>query len=160
MIKQLVTSLVFLRQNNDVLLAMKKRGFGQGRWNGIGGKIDGGETIEQGMVRETQEEIAVTPTSYEKVGELHFDEYFKGESTHVHVHVFIADEWKGTPEETEEMKPQWFAISDIPYDIMWPDDTYWLPLVMGGKKISANFKLDEHDNIISHTVTEVGDFTD
>lgn len=148
-------SLLFLLKDDQVLLAMKKRGFGEGRWNGVGGKIEEGESIEQAMIRETQEEINVTPTVYEKVGDIRFDEYFKGEPTLMHVHIYTATSWEGEPTESEEMKPQWFSRQAVPYDDMWSDDPYWLPLVLEGKKISADFKLDESDAIISHTVTEL-----
>jgi len=151
-------SLLFLRRDNEVLLAMKKRGFGEGRWNGVGGKVEAGESLEQAMVRETEEEIGVTPTVFEKVSDIRFDEYFKGTPTLMHVHVFTASEWTGEPIESEEMAPQWFAISDIPYADMWSDDEFWLPQVLAGKKISADFKLDATDTIISHTVTEVAGF--
>ena len=153
-------SLLFLRRDNEILLAMKKRGFGEGRWNGVGGKVEPGESIEQAMIRETQEEISVTPTTYEKVGDIRFDEYFKGEPTLMHVHVFTATEWQGTPKESEEMSPQWFSVQDIPYNDMWSDDEYWLPLVIAGKKVSADFKLDKNDTIISQSVTEVVGFKD
>ncbi|MEJ0073651.1 MAG: NUDIX domain-containing protein [Candidatus Saccharibacteria bacterium] len=63
------TTLLLLRRNDEVLLAMKKRGFGAGRWNGVGGKLDPGETVEQALVRECQEEIGVTPTEYHRVAE-------------------------------------------------------------------------------------------
>jgi len=151
-------SLLFLRRDNDILLAMKKRGFGEGRWNGVGGKVEPGETIEAAMLRETHEEIGVTPTIYEKVGDIRFDEYFKGEPTLMHVHVFVATEWEGTPTESEEMAPQWFNVTDIPYTDMWSDDPYWLPRVIEGEKISADFKLDAADVIISRTIKTVVGF--
>ncbi len=153
-----VLSLIFLTKSDSILLAMKKRGFGEGRWNGVGGKVEGAETVEQAMVRETQEEIGVTPTVYEKVGDIRFDEYFKGEPTLMHVHVFVASEWEGEPLESEEMAPKWFLKTEIPYEKMWSDDPYWLPSVIDGKKISADFKLDESDAIVSHTITEVAGF--
>lgn len=151
-------SLLFLRRDNDILLAMKKRGFGEGRWNGVGGKVEEGESIEQAMIRETQEEIGVTPTAYEKVADIVFDEYFKGQPTLMHVHIFTASSWEGKPTESEEMKPQWFTLDAIPYDTMWPDDPYWLPIVVKGKKIAGKFKLDANDVIVSHKIIEVGDF--
>lgn len=151
-------SLLFLRRDNEVLLAMKKRGFGEGRWNGVGGKVEAGESLEQAMIRETEEEIGVTPTVFEKVGDIRFDEYFKGVPTLMHVHVFTATAWTGQPIESEEMAPKWFAASDIPYEDMWSDDPFWLPQVLEGKKVSADFKLDATDTIISHTVTEVARF--
>jgi len=151
-------SLLFLQTDTEILLAMKKRGFGEGRWNGVGGKVEPDETIESAMIRETQEEINVTPTQYEKVADIRFDEFFKGEPTLMHVHVYVATDWEGEPTESEEMKPQWFSLNDIPYDDMWSDDPYWLPEVLKGNKISADFKLDESDAIISHTITTVVGF--
>ncbi|MDB5176787.1 MAG: nudt1 [Candidatus Saccharibacteria bacterium] len=148
-------TLLFLRQDEQILLAMKKRGFGEGKWNGVGGKVDGVESIEAAMIRETQEEIGVTPTIYEKVGDIRFDEYFKGESTIMHVHVFVASSWDGEPAESEEMKPQWFSIEAIPYDQMWSDDIFWLPAVIEGSKISADFVLDQTDTITDHAVETV-----
>lgn len=156
--KTKVLSLLFLRKDDQILLAMKKRGFGEGRWNGVGGKVEEGESIEAAMIRETTEEISVVPTVYEKVGDIRFDEYFKGEPTLMHVHVFAATEWEGQPTESEEMAPKWFATKDIPYADMWSDDPFWLPLVLKGKKISADFKLDEKDVIISHTINDVVGF--
>ena len=59
--KKIQTTLLFLLKENQILLGMKKRGFGAGKYNGIGGKLEPDETVEQAMVRETQEEIGVTP---------------------------------------------------------------------------------------------------
>ena len=46
-----ILTLVLIREPARVLLGMKKRGFGQGRWNGFGGKVEKGETILQGAIR-------------------------------------------------------------------------------------------------------------
>ena len=53
--KKLLT-LVFLREGEKVLLGMKKRGFGEGKWNGFGGKVEAGETIIEAAAREVKEE--------------------------------------------------------------------------------------------------------
>lgn len=45
MITTLTSSLVMLRNNGSILLGMKKRGFGKGKWNGFGGKVQNGETM-------------------------------------------------------------------------------------------------------------------
>lgn len=152
-------TLLFLRKGDEVLLAMKKRGFGEGRWNGVGGKVEKGESIEQALVREAQEEISITPTSFEKVADLSFDEFFKGQPAQMHVHVFTADEWSGTPTESDEMKPEWFNVAELPYDAMWSDDPYWLPLVLEGRKITASFVLDSKDIITNHKIKEVKSFS-
>ena len=44
-------TLLFVIESDRVLLGMKKRGFGAGRWNGFGGKVDRDETIEEAAKR-------------------------------------------------------------------------------------------------------------
>ena len=51
MVANKVLTLAFLRRSGEILLGFKKRGFGAGRWNGFGGKVEPGETIEQGARR-------------------------------------------------------------------------------------------------------------
>ena len=51
--------LCLLIREDEVLLAIKKRGFGVGRWNGMGGKLEPGEDLVQGVIREVGEEVGV-----------------------------------------------------------------------------------------------------
>lgn len=148
-------TLLFLLKNTQVLLAMKKRRFGAGRWNGVGGKLDPGETVEQALIRECQEEIEVTPTKFEKAAEIIFHEQLEGAQSTLQVHVFTCIEWNGEPTETEEMAPKWFKADQIPYDEMWPDDPFWLPQVLAGKKLKCEFELDQNDQIVNKIVQEV-----
>ena len=151
----LETTLSLLKKDNKLLLAMKKRGFGIGKYNGVGEKIKQGETPEEAMIRETAEEINVTPIKYEKVGFIEFDEYYKGKKENVAFHLYFVTEWEGKPTESEEMNPKWFNIKDIPYDKMLPDDKHWLPLVLEGKRIKAYFDFDEDWNLISKKIEEL-----
>ncbi len=52
--------------------------------------IEQGETPEQAMIRETEEEIFVTPIEYEKVGIINFIEYYKDELATINMHVYAA----------------------------------------------------------------------
>ena len=151
----LETTLCLLKKDNKILLAMKKRGFGEGKYNGIGGKIENNETPEEAMIRETVEEIKVTPTKYEKVGCIEFDEFYKGRKERVAFHLYLVYEWKGEPNESEEMNPKWFEINSIPYDRMFPDDKYWLPLILEGKKIRAYFDFDEEWNLLYKKINDL-----
>lgn len=148
-------TLLFLVQDGQILLAMKKRGFGIGKLNGVGGKIEAGETIEQALVRECQEEINVTPLSWRPVAELDFIQDSTTEPWHMYVHAYIATEWSGEPSESEEMSPEWFNINDIPYDRMWDDDRYWLPLVLQDKLVYGSFTFDEADKMTAHDIRQV-----
>jgi len=151
------TTLLILRRRDEILLAMKKRGHGVGLWNGVGGKIESGETVERALVRECQEEIGVTPTKYHKVAEHDFAMDTKDAGTwHMQTHTYLCNQWEGEPIETDEMAPRWFPISTIPYDQMWPDDRYWLPLVLRGKLLKTLFTFDKHNTILAQEITEVG----
>lgn len=145
-------SLLFLRREGEILLAMKKRGFGKGKWNGAGGKVEPGETTLQAAIRETEEEIGVTPREPRKVAEIDF--YITTEPDfNNYAHVYVADAWDGVPHETEEMRPQWFVLDAIPYPEMWGDDIAWLPEVLAGKRFKASYTLDGDDNIVQSETT-------
>ena len=58
-----IVTLVFVHDNQKVLLGYKKRGFGAGRWNGFGGKVETGETLEQAARRELKEESGAQNTT-------------------------------------------------------------------------------------------------
>ncbi|XP_074170116.1 oxidized purine nucleoside triphosphate hydrolase isoform X2 [Rhinolophus sinicus] len=92
-------TLVLVLQPQQVLLGMKKRGFGAGRWNGFGGKVEEGETIEDGAKRELQEESGLTAATLTKMGHIVFE--FVGEPERMDVHIFCTDSVQGTPTESE-----------------------------------------------------------
>jgi mutator protein MutT len=147
-------TLLFLVRDNQILLAMKKRGFGKDRWNGVGGKLESNETLRDAVIRECKEEINVTPTKFKKMAEIEFDQQHLGVKETLYVYAYIASHWDGEPVETEEMAPKWFKISEIPYDEMWADDKYWLPLILNGNKLQCKFILDENDKIIGKEIVE------
>lgn len=130
-------TVCFLVTDAQILLAMKKQGFGAGKWNGLGGKVRDGETIEVAAVREIREEarVEVRSEDLEQVGTLTF--FFAGEPKW-EAYVFLAREWRGEPIETDEMRPQWFERAAMPFGEMWVADREWLPLVLAGKRIRAD----------------------
>jgi len=148
-------TLLFLVKGDQILLAMKKRGFGAGKWNGVGGKLEPGESVEDALVRECQEEIGVTPTSWRAVAELDFVQDVETDPWHMYVYAYIADKWQGEPTESEEMRPQWFNVADIPYEDMWDDDQYWVPRVLTGEVVAGEFSFDANDKMIDHTIRTV-----
>ena len=141
-------TLCLLIEEDKILLAMKKRGFGAGRWNGAGGKFDPlvDKNILDTAIRETKEEIGVEVKNPEKFGLFHFKFPHKPEWDQ-DVHLFIVKSWQGEPVETEEMAPKWFSFNEIPYQNMWADDIHWMPHILQGKKIEANFVFAEGDKI-------------
>lgn len=139
--------LVFLRREGEILLAMKKRGFGVGKLNGPGGKVEPGETFAEAAAREVHEEIGVRVGPLTEVATLkfHMDEYDGHIMKHILGTIFICDEWTGEPTESEEMAPALYPIDAIPYDRMWSDDIHWLPDVLAGHYIDGEFWFDAND---------------
>lgn len=133
-------TLAIITEADRVLLAMKKRGFGEGRYNGFGGKVEEGETIEDAVIREMEEEGGIRPRTMVKAGILEFS--FATEPVVLEVHVFRVSEYEGVVAETEEMRPQWFLWEEVPYTEMWSDDEYWLPLLRAGKSFLGKFHFD------------------
>lgn len=145
----LPTTLCYCLKDDQVLLAMKKRGFGMGKWNGYGGKVNvaAGETIPAGAVRELKEEsgLDVEEKNLEHVATVRF--YFAGDPF-TECTVYICRTWKGEPIETEEMRPQWFATNALPFSEMWAADTDWLPKVLKGEKVEADIYFNKEGNVV------------
>ena len=150
-----ILTLCIIHKHPHVLLGMKKRGFGAGKWNGFGGKVEQGETIRKAARREIYEEAGITlrDKDIDKAGVLEFE--FKGDPEILEVHIFKAHKFIGEPKETEEMKPAWFGTHEIPYSNMWLDDAHWMPLLLSGKKFKGKFLFEGHDKILSQSLTEI-----
>ncbi|MDF3129371.1 8-oxo-dGTP diphosphatase [Kiritimatiellaeota bacterium B1221] len=135
-------TLCFVLQNQQVLLIEKQRGLGAGKVNGPGGKFDPGETAAECAVRETQEELGVTPKDLEHRGLLRF-EFTNGYK--LEAHIFLAHDHEGEAVETEEAIPLWTDLDSIPYRRMWADDVLWLPHVLAGQSVKGDFLFDDEE---------------
>ncbi|AEH38412.1 8-oxo-dGTP diphosphatase [Halopiger xanaduensis] len=126
---------------NEVLLIEKRRGLGEGWYNGPGGKLEGDETPRECAVRETREEVGleIDPADLEKAGELRF--LLDGEE-HTFCHVFLTTAFDGEPTASDEARPEWVDIDEVPYEQMWEDDRLWLPTVLEGKSVRGAFRFE------------------
>ena len=141
-----ISTLVVVHEHPRVLLGMKKRGFGVGRWNGFGGKLNEGESVLEAAVRELKEEAGISVGRLEKRGRIDFS--FEGKPEILEVHIFAGFDPAGEPQESDEMQPKWFFIDEIPFREMWPDDIYWMPLFLKGAKFSGRFLFGPGDSIL------------
>jgi 8-oxo-dGTP diphosphatase len=141
-------TLVYVVHDESVLLMRKKRGLGAGKINAPGGRLEQGESLEQCAVREVQEELIITPGELTFIGDNRF-QFVDGYS--LHAHVFRADQFAGTPTETDEAIPYWFGLSEIPYEEMWEDDRLWVPHVFSRTRFSARYIFDG-DQMLDHHI--------
>lgn len=149
-----ILTLCLILKDDQILLGMKKRGFGQGRWNGFGGKVDEGEMIEEAAIREVKEECGLIAKNMRNVGQIDF-KFHNNPGEILEVHIYRCEDYEGEPMESEEMSPQWFDISNIPYGKMWPDDIYWLPLLIEKKCFSGSFLFGDDDVILHQEISAV-----
>jgi len=134
-----VATLLFCLRDDDVLLIHKKRGLGAGKINGPGGKLEPNEGLAACASRETLEETGISAEALVDSGVLCFS-FSDGFS--LRVHPFISRDFSGTLRETEEARPFWQPINDIPFERMWADDQYWLPHVLAGGRAYGQFQFE------------------
>lgn len=137
-------TLCFPIRDGRILLIEKKRGLGAGKIHGPGGKLEPGETPAEAVRREVREEVATPVPSVAKLGEL---EFVMGESTWMLVHVYRAPGLEGEAAETPEAIPRWYALDEIPFGRMWPDDRYWLPLVLAERRFKGFFRFGGSEDL-------------
>jgi len=153
-----------------VLLGLKKRGFGAGKWNGFGGKIEIGETPRAAAIREMREEAGITleEAALSKRGVL-LQEFERTEAPQVadaaissalgthpmmEIHLYLAERYSGSLAESDEMRPQWWALPDVPYAHMWADDQHWLPVLLSQDApcFRAHFLFRGEATLLSHKI--------
>lgn len=132
-------TLCFVIRGGEILLIRKKRGLGAGKVNGPGGRVEPGETALECAIRETREELGVVPTGVELAGELRF-QFTEGYA--LHGSVFRARGCRGEAIETDEAKPLWTPVGQVPFAEMWADDELWFPHLFTGTYFSGRFLFD------------------
>jgi 8-oxo-dGTP diphosphatase len=148
--------VIIYHEEHFVLLGKKKRGFGEGKWLGIGGKVEADEMVEVAAQREVAEEIGVQVKNLQQRAVIRF--YFPYMSDpkkwDQQADVYSCEAWEGDIIETEEMAPQWFAFDEVPFHEMWPDAQHWLPQILEGKSLNAEFIFDQDIKIIDQKILE------
>jgi 8-oxo-dGTP diphosphatase len=124
----------------EVLLGYKKTGLGTGKIVGIGGHVEERETAAQAAARETKEEcgIVVAADALHEAARITFL-FPTRPAWDMDVAVFAGDAWSGEAAETDEIRPEWFGVADLPLDRMWDDGKYWLARVLAGERLRATF---------------------
>lgn len=146
---KIVTTLSIIEDKDRVLLGMKKRGFGAGWWNGFGGKVHEGESIEEAMKRELEEESGIIAKVYKERAVIEF--VFDKTDKIVEMHVYEITEYEGEPKESEEMSPRWFLKTEVPFGQMWPADKEWMTMFFEGMDIEGQVVFDGETHALIST---------
>ena len=120
-----------------------------GKWNGLGGKFEPGESPEQCVTRKVREESGLEIQSPRLCGLLVFAS-FKGDDWYVFV--FTAQDFNGKLTENEEGYLKWIPDAELESLPLWPSDHLFLPWIRQDRFFSAKF-VYAGDEMKSHIVT-------
>jgi 8-oxo-dGTP diphosphatase len=154
------TCLCLIRRRSaggpEVLLGLKKAGFGAGKWVGLGGHVELGEKPVMAAVREVAEEsgLLVAADSMQHCASIEF-RFPARPSWDQTADVFVTSVFQGEPSESDEIAPRWFAESALPVDLMWDDARYWVPRVLAGEHVDVVITFAEDCATVAHIEPEL-----
>jgi 8-oxo-dGTP diphosphatase len=124
----------------------KAKGYQQGKWNGLGGKFEGGESPEECMKRETFEESGLVVEEAQLKGFLTWPD-FDGQDDW-YAFVYTVTKFSGEVKASDEGELKWIPDAEVMNLNLWPGDRVFLPWVFSNKFFSGKF------------IYELGEFKD
>ena len=148
-----VTLCFLLRESErgtEVLLGLKRTGFGLGKIVGIGGHVEPGESDAEAVVREVWEEsgVVVLQEDLAHAGVVEFI-FPARPAWNMSCRLFTTRRWEGEPAESPEITPEWFDAASLPLERMWQDAEHWLPPALAGETIDVVVVLNEDNETVA-----------
>lgn len=136
----ILATLCYVKRDGCTLMVhrnKKANDIHEGKWNGLGGKFEPGETPEECVVREVYEESGLAIQNPKLCGLLMFPQ-FKGNDWYVFV--FTASEFTGELIDSPEGRLEWIPDDKLPGLNLWESDHLFFPWIREGKFFSAKFE--------------------
>ncbi len=147
-----LATLCYLRQDGKTLMVhrvKKENDIHQGKWNGLGGKFEPGETPEACAAREILEESGLRPISMALKGFLTFPNFAHGEDWYAFV--FVVDRFEGELIESPEGDLRWIPNEQLLELSLWEGDRLFLPWLDQPGFFSARF-VYHNGRLMEHSV--------
>lgn len=124
----LVAAVALIDRDGRVLLAKRPQGKSMaGLWEFPGGKVEPGETPEQALIRELQEELGID-TWQSCLAPLTFASH-KYEDFHLLMPLFACRKWQGIPRGLEDQELVWVRANQLSKYPMPPADVPLIPVL-------------------------------
>ena len=139
------------KTNSTLMLhrVKKENDYHRGKWNGLGGKFEPGESPEECAVREIKEESGLNVKSIKMKGFITFPIFDGIEDWHVFV--FVIDDYNGELIDSNEGNLGWIPNEELININLWEGDKYFIPWLFEDNFFSAKF-IYEDGKYLSHTV--------
>jgi len=149
---KLATLCYVMHDDNTLMLYRNKKenDYHEGKWNGLGGKLEAGETPEECAIREIYEESGLKVTEPEMKGLITFPMFDKIEDWYVFIFVF--KKFKGDLIDSPEGELEWIPNEKLTELNLWDGDKIFIPWLFEDKCFSAKF-VYEDGKYVSHLVT-------
>ena len=147
-------TLCYVRHQGKTLMLYrnkKENDMHEGKWNGLGGRMEPGESPEDCVIREVYEESGLVIKDPYLKGFLTFPAFGKNEDWYVFV--YTANNFDGRiMNSSPEGKLKWIPDSEIFNLNLWPSDAYFLNWVNDNRFFSAKFIYDDYGELVDHIV--------
>lgn len=150
-------TLCFLLRTLDgeeqVLLGLKKTGFGTGKVVGIGGHVEPGESVVAAICREVDEETGITVEAMDLIpaGTVEF-EFPAKPGWDMFTTIFLARNFAGAATESSEIAPRWYPMNELPHAQMWADASHWLPAFLGGQRGHWRVVMNDDNETVASSI--------
>ena len=132
-----LATLVYIQNNGQTLMLHKAKGYQEGKWNGLGGKFDAGESPEDCMKREVLEESGLRVETATLKGFITFPDFDSQDDWYCFV--YTVTKFSGELKASDEGHLQWVDDSEIMNLNLWPGDRVFLPWISQKRFFSAKF---------------------
>ena len=139
-----LATLCYLQHGEQTLMIeriKKANDIHRGKFNGLGGKLEKGESPEQCVIREVHEESGLRIKHPHLVGLLTFPNFIEEQDWYVYV--FTADQFSGRLKESDEGKLAWHPTKDLGKLNLWQGDRYFLRWIAQKRSFCATFYYHE-----------------
>ena len=150
--KIILATLCYVQKDGRTLMLYrnkKENDYHEGKWNGLGGKFELGESPEECSIREIKEECGLTVKSQKMKGFISFPKFDKVNDWQVFI--FVIDDFEGELIDSPEGTLEWIPNEKLTELNLWEGDKHFIPWLFDNKFFSSKF-IYEDGEYISHTV--------